>query len=144
MPFTRRRVVCAATLLAGSLASAAVHAATWEERSTPARVGWTSLAAVANVVPIVSAVFAPKCLPGYIVCKITFAGMSLIAAADQLLFAGNGDTAQTKAILYRGFGGDWFLTGRHVNGDATPQPLPDPPPPTSAGDGGGAWEPPPR
>jgi hypothetical protein len=143
MRFTRRRAVCVAAVLAGFLAPAVVHATKWEERSLPARAAWTSLAAVANVVPVVSAVFAPKCLPGYIVCKVTFAGMSLIALLDQLAMGGDGDPAQQRAILYRGFGGDWFLTGRHVSGELTPQPLPDPPPPPSA-DGGGAWEPPPR
>jgi hypothetical protein len=71
-----------------------------------------------------------------------FAGISLIAAADQLVLSGGGDWPQTRAILHRGFAGDWYLTGRHVSGDVTPEVLPEPPPPP-AGSGGGKWEPPP-
>jgi hypothetical protein len=63
------------------------------------------------------------------------------AAADPLARAGGGDTVQTRAILHRGFRGDWVLTPRHVAGDLEPQVLPDPPPPPS--DGGTGWQPPP-
>jgi hypothetical protein len=128
-------------LLVGSLAGKASAAGNYEEASTGRRALYTAVAAVANVMPVVSAFYAPRCLPGYIVCKLTFAGVSLIAAADQLLMSGGGDRAQTQAILHRGFQGDWVLTPRHVAGDAQPQVLPDPPPPPS--EGGGEWQPPP-
>ncbi len=73
---------------------------------------------------------------------VVFAGMSVIAAVDQLALSGGGDMNQTRAILYRGFRGDWFITPRHVAGESEVQPLPDPPPPP-AGSGEGKWEPPP-
>src|ERR1044071_864831 len=117
-----------------------VSAASYEERSGARRALDTGIAVVANVVPGVSALYAPRCLPGYVLCKAVFAGMSLIAAADQLVLSGGGDLEQTRGILHRGFAGDWYLTGRHVSGEATPEPLPEPPPPSS---GGGKWEPPP-
>jgi hypothetical protein len=50
--------------------------------------------------------------------------------------------AQTRGILHRGFAGDWYIDTRHVRGEATPEPLPEPPPPPSSS-GGGTWEPPP-
>jgi hypothetical protein len=100
----------------------------------------TGIAVVANVVPGVATLYAPRCLLGYVFCKTVFAAVSVIAAGDQLLMSGGGDMTQTRAILHRGFAGDWYLTARHVSGEATPQPLPDPPPPPS---GGGHWEPPP-
>ena len=138
------RIVGASTatvaVLAATVVATPVRAGTYEGRSPLARAGYTTVAMIANVVPVVSAIFAPKCLPGYVVCKLTFAGMSLIAAADQLAVSGGSDMPQTRAILHRGFAGDWFLTGRHVAGETQPQPLPDPPPPASAG----GWEPPPR
>ena len=134
-----RTLAVAASILA---ASVTVADAAYEDSPAAKRALYTGLAVVANVVPVVSALYAPRCLPGYIVCKITFAGISVIAAADQLFFSGGGDMVQTRAILHRGFAGDWYLTGRHVSGDVTPQPLPDPPPPP-AGSGEGQWEPPP-
>jgi hypothetical protein len=94
---------------------------------------------VANLVPVVSALYAPRCLPGYYLCKVGFAGAATIAAVGQLAISGGGDLAQTRALLYRGWSGDWFLTGEHVAGDKTPQPLPEAPPPTDEG----GWQPPP-
>ena|SRR2546426_5759759 len=117
-------------------------AAPYEQQSTATRALYTGIAVVANVVPGVSALYAPGCLPGYVLCKAVFAGMSVIGAADQLALSGGGDLDQTRAILHRGFAGDWYLTGRHVSGDMTPEPLPEPAPP-SGGGGGGRWEPPP-
>jgi hypothetical protein len=112
----------------------------YDEASTAGRAGYTALAVVANVMPGVSALYAPRCLQGYVVCKLVFAAVSLIAAADQLVLSGGGDMTQTRGILHRGFSGDWILTPRHVAGDAEAQPLPDPPPPPSEG---GEWKPPP-
>ena len=132
-----------AALLAACLAQVSVAGAVpYEQRSSAARAAYTSVAMVANVVPIVSAFFAPKCLPGYILCKASFAGISVLAAAAQFGWSGDSDHDQTRAILNRGFAGDWYLTGRHIAGDVKPEPLPEPPPP--AADSGGGWQPPPR
>lgn len=140
------RTLIGVVMLVASLANASVASAAYADASGPRRALYTTLAVVANLVPGVSALYAPSCLPGYIVCKLSFAGVSLLAAADQWLMSGAQDVEQTKAILHRGFAGDWYLTGRHVAGDVTPEPLPEPPPPTSTGGGEGgegAWTPPP-
>lgn len=113
-----------------------------EERSGAARAAYAGLAVVANVTPIVSALYAPSCLPGYILCKASFAAASLIAACGQVVISGGQDTAQMEAILYRGFAGDWYLTAEHTSGDVKPQVLPDPPPAEGAA-AGEAWQPPP-
>ena len=129
-----------AAVLSACLAGPCVAAGGPYEQASPARrVLYTGVAVVANVVPGVSALYAPRCLPGYILCKVTFAGLSLVAAVDQLALSGGMDRAQTRAILHRGFAGDWILTGRHIAGEAEAHPLPDPPPPPSEG----AWQPPP-
>jgi hypothetical protein len=70
-----------------------------------------------------------------------WAFVSVVAAEGHLVFSGGQDSAQRRAILYRGFAGDWYLTGRHTAGDLTADPLPDPPPPSDTE--GGAWQPPP-
>jgi hypothetical protein len=105
--------------------------------------GYTVVSVIANVTPIVSALYAPQCLPGYVLCKVSFATASVGAAAGQLLLSGWTDTAQTRAILYRGFGGDWILTSAHVSGKEQAQPLPTPPPPPEGDDADGEWVPPP-
>jgi hypothetical protein len=141
MRITRRTLgACAALVATLGFSVRSASAVSYDQRPAGMRALYTGIAVVANVVPGVSALYAPKCLPGYVVCKVVFAGISVIAAGDQLLMSGGGDLGQTKAILYRGFAGDWYLTGRHVSGDVTPEPLPEPPPPAS---GGGKWEPPP-
>ena len=127
-----------AALLALSLSTAALAAP--PDRSAARSALDTGIAVAANVVPGVSALYAPRCLPGYVFCKAIFAAVSVIAAADQLALSGGGDMAQTRGILHRGFAGDWYIGTRHVRGEATPEPLPDPPPPSSSG---GQWEPPP-
>ncbi len=116
-------------------------ATSWEERSAAGRSLYTAAAMVANVTPIVSAVVAKECLPGYILCKATFAFVSGIAALEQLVMSGGGDREQTRAILHRGFAGDWYLTGRHVAGDVHAEPWPQPAP--ARGGGHGGFEPPP-
>jgi len=57
-------------------------------------------------------------------------------------FSGGADLAQTRAILHRGFAGDWVLTPRHVAREATPEPLPELPHPAAGGEHHG-FEPPP-
>jgi hypothetical protein len=144
------RTLIGVAVLAASLAQVPVASASYDEASGGRRAWYTIQAIAGNIVPGLSALYAPTCLPGYIVCKISFAGVSLIAAGGQWLLSGAQDVEQTRGILHRGFAGDWYLTGRHIAGDLTPQPLPDPPPPSGGGGGGGAgeggegaWEPPP-
>jgi hypothetical protein len=115
-------------MLVGVTGLASQAQAAYEDRPAWQRAGYTVLAGIENIVPITSTLAAPRCLPGYIVCKISFAGISLVAAGEQLLLSGGSDLAQTRAILHRGFGGDWFLTGRHAAGDETPDVTPDPGP----------------
>ena len=138
---TRCARLLAAVLVAGWLCPLYAIATPYEQRSLLARSFYTSIAVVANVLPGLSAVYAPQCLPGYIVCKVAFAGISLVAAGDQFFLSGGEDVETPRALLHRGFGGDWVLTGRHTSGDSTPQPLPEAPPPPRSSD---AWEPPPR
>jgi|SRR5215510_2516843 len=131
----------AGAVLAGlTLWATTALAAAPGERSGARHALDTGIAVVANVVPGVATLYAPRCLLGYVFCKSVFAVVSVIAAADQLALSGGGDMAQTRGILHRGFAGDWYLTARHVSGEATPEPLPEPPPPPAEG---GHWEPPP-
>ena len=136
-----RRLATAAALVA-CLGGAGAARAAYDQQSPGMRALYTGVAVVANVTPLVATLYAPRCLPGYVVCKLTYAGLSLAAAADQLVLSGGGDLAQTRAILHRGFAGDWYLTGRHVAGEVEPEPLPEPPAPAS-GSGEGGWQPPP-
>lgn len=115
-------------VIVGVLGIASSARADFEDRSAGERAGYTALAVVENVVPGFSVMAAPRCLPGYILCKAWFAGFSVVAAAEHVILSGGADMAQTQAILHRGFGGDWILTGRHAAGDATPDVLPDPGP----------------
>lgn len=131
--------IASALLAAMLLPVGVVGAATYDEQPAAKRAMYTGIAVVANVVPVVSTFYAPRCLLGYVLCKGVFAAMSTIAAADQLVLSGGGDMPQTRGILHRGFTGDWWLTGRHVSGEVEPQVLPEPPPPPSTG----GWEPPP-
>jgi hypothetical protein len=115
-------------VIVGVLGIASSARADFEDRPAGQRAAYTALAVVENVVPGFSAMAAPRCLPGYILCKAWFAGFSLVAAAEHVILSGGNDMAQTQAILHRGFAGDWILTGRHAAGDATPDVLPDPGP----------------
>lgn len=132
----------AAALLLWTATGFGADRAPYADRPLSTRVAYTEAAVLANLTPL-SAVYAPRCLPGYILCKLGFAGASLLAAADQLAISGGGDRGQTRAILYRGFSGDWLITPRHIAGEATPEPLPDPPASESEGGGHGGFEPPP-
>lgn len=134
------RVAVGGALIAATLTGPAA-AVPYAQQSAARRALDVVGAVAANVTPL-STLYAPRCLPGYILCKAMFASFSLIAAADQLMFSGGTDLDQTDAILYRGFAGDWIITPRHIAGDAEPQPLPDPPPPKE-GTPAPAWTPPP-
>lgn len=136
-------MVAVLTLLLGGHA----HAVAYEDRSGVQRAGYTAVAVVYNVIPITAAVrwpstpvaIAPRCLPGYLLCKFSFAAVSVIAAGEQLVMSGGSDLAQTRAILHRGFAGDWLITGRHVAEDREADVFPDPGPARS-----GPGESPPR
>ena len=141
MPIVSPRFTSAVVLAAALVRVTNATAVPYDQQPPLAHALYSGAAAVANVLPFASAYYAPKCLPGYVVCKIAFAGASIVVATAQLLFSGGGDLAQTRGILYRGFSGDWFLTGRHIAGEAEPRPLPDPPPPSTTG---GEWVPPSR
>jgi hypothetical protein len=131
------------TVLAAHAAGAA-HVP-WEQRPTYQKVWFWSVAAVANVTPIVSAIYAPNCLPGYIVCKLAAATFNVFAGGEQLLMSGGSDMKQTTGIFSRGLNGDWYLTGRDIAGDHSPEPYPAPAP-SRGGPGpgrSGGFEPPP-
>jgi len=74
---------------------------------------WDSTAAVVvNVVPISSAFVQPRCITGYVLCKLSFAGLSVLAAGEQILLGGDVDGA--RATLGRGFHGDWVVRPSHI------------------------------
>jgi hypothetical protein len=127
------------TLLVARSAEARVP---YDDRPAYQRAAFTAGAVVLNVTPVLSGLVAPQCLPGYVLCKVGFALFNTAAAELHLLMSGFGDLAQTRAILYRGWAGDWYLSGRDVAGDHVPQPYPDPPPPERRGTHSG-FEPPP-
>lgn len=97
------------------------------ERSVAQRVGYATYAALANVVPVVSAFVEPRCLVGYVLCKASFAAFSLVAAGEHLFMAGDAGTDARKVILRRGFGGDWFVRTEHVTGERIIDVLPEAP-----------------
>lgn len=119
------------------------HAVPFEELSARRRAMYTAAAGAANVLPVASGVMEPKCLPGYILCKLTFAAMSVVVAGEQLVLSGGSDLPQTRAVLYRGFSGDWWLTPRDVAGETKAELLPDPPPPADEEKKNGDFVPPP-
>lgn len=141
---TIARQVPATMLLAFAVGHVAVaHAVPFEELSGRRRAMYTAGAAAANVLPVVSGVAEPKCLQGYILCKVTFAAISVVAAAESLVMSGGSDLAQPKAVLYRGFSGDWYLTPRDMAGDTRAELLPEPPPPAEGEKKSGDFVPPP-
>src|SRR4030095_408346 len=106
----RFRTVLATVVFAGYVAHAgSALAVSYEERSPAARAAYTGVAVIANVVPVVSALYAPRCLLGYVMCKAVWAFVSVVAAGDQLVFSGAQDRAQTRGILYRGFSAGGYL-----------------------------------
>jgi hypothetical protein len=119
------------------------YAVPFEELSGGRRARYTAEAAAVNALPVASAVMEPKCLQGYILCKLTFAAFSVIAAGESLVLSGGGDLAQPKAVLYRGFSGDWVVTPRDIAGETKPDLLPEPPPPAEGEKKDGGFVPPP-
>jgi hypothetical protein len=129
-------------MLVALLARPAGARVPYDDRPAYQRAALTAGALVLNVTPVVSGLVAPQCLPGYLLCKVGFALFNTAAAELHLLMSGFGDMAQTRAILYRGWAGDWYLTGRDVAGDHVPEPYPAPPPAEHRGTHTG-FEPPP-
>jgi len=141
----RRGVAAALLIVLAAWGPTVTHAASYEGSSAWRKAFYTAGAAVANVVPVAASVVEPKCLPGYIFCKLTFAAGSLLFAGENLVMSGGSDLDQSRGILYRGFAGDWVLTPRDIAGDTKPQVLPEPPPaPTQENKGSGGFVPPPR
>src|SRR5262245_25889061 len=133
-----------ATMIVGLVVGhwTAAQAVPFEELSRGKRAFYTARAVVANTVPVASAVTEPKCVQGYILCKLTFALFSTVVAGETLALGGGGDVNQPKAILYRGWSGDWVVTPRDIAGDTKPELLPEPPPP-AGGQPGEGFKPPP-
>ena len=131
-------------LLAACLARGDAAAEPLASRSAAARVFYAVAAAVANVVPGPAVLVAPKCIQGYVLCKFSFAALSVVAAGEQLLMSGGSDGQQTRAILYRGFAGDWYVTAGDMAGITKPDVFPESPPPTQSetGDAQGFIPPP--
>jgi hypothetical protein len=124
--------------LVGVLAVAIPAHAGWDDRSSGQKAGYTALATVENVVPVASALAAPKCLQGYVLCKLSFAAFSVVTAGEQLFMSGGSDMKQFEAVLHRGWAGDWYLTGAHAAGDDTADVLPDPGPAANVVPGSGS------
>jgi len=141
---TIRRGIAAMLLVAPALSLSAARAGSFEDSSTGKRALYTVGAAVANVVPLASSVVEPKCLPGYIFCKLTFAFGSLLFAGEDLAMSGGSELGQSRAILYRGFSGDWVVTPRDIAEGRRPDVLPAPPPPSGESKDSGGFVPPPR
>lgn len=132
-----RKLLCAVAT-AGMLATQASSASaiTWEERTPSERAFYTTAAMLANVMPIGSAFIAPRCIQGYVLCKFTFASISVIAAAESIIMSGGTDMSEPKALLERGFSGDWYLTGPDVSGDKTVEVFPEVATPPATDEGG--------
>ena len=120
------------------------RAGSFEDSSTAKRMLYTAGAVAANVVPVAGSLVEPKCLPGYFFCKLTFAAGSVLFAGETLVMSGGADIDQSRAILYRGFSGDWVVTPRDIAGDRNPDVLPAPPPAAGDHPGSGGFVPPPR
>jgi hypothetical protein len=142
---TIRRGIAATLLITVAVwAPVGARAASYEDSSTGKKVLYTAKAVAANALPVAGSLVEPKCLPGYFFCKLTFAFGSLLFAGENLAMSGGADIDQSRAILYRGFSGDWWVTPRDIAGDRQPQILPAPPPPSGGSGGSGGFVPPPR
>jgi hypothetical protein len=131
-------------LLAGVLAGATMAQATpYEELSSGKRALATGKAVAVNALPGASALVEPKCIQGYVLCKLTFALFSVVAAGESLAMSGGADRAQPRAILYRGFSGNWAVTPRDMAGETKPELLPEAPPPAEGEKKSGDFVPPP-
>lgn len=86
---------------------------------------WYGVAAAAlNVMPVVSVYASQRCLPGYVVCKLSFAGMGIVAAGTQLVIGG--DLNGAERTVRRAVGGDWLVLPHHVATGTKADPYPEP------------------
>jgi hypothetical protein len=107
-----------------ALALVATPAARSDTDGTGGPNAWHStVAVVTNVVPITSAFVHDRCITGYILCKLSFAGLSLLSATEQVVLGG--DTRGARATLGRGFGGDWVVKPSDVASGRKPDVYPD-------------------
>jgi hypothetical protein len=72
-------------LIFGIVSLAAMPPANADEGKTGPSAWDSTVAVVTNVVPITSAFVQDRCITGYIVCKLSFASLSLVAAAEQVV-----------------------------------------------------------
>jgi hypothetical protein len=119
MPKTIRLVALLTAMLAA--APVAVRA---DEVGVGRRIWYGVAAAALNVLPVVSIHASQRCLPGYVVCKLSFAGMGLIAAGTQLVVGG--DLKGAERTVRRAVGGDWLVLPRHLATGTNADPYPEP------------------
>jgi len=116
---TRIKLI-APLLIAVSLAPLTTRA----EAPTFGRRLWYGVSATAmNILPIVSVFASQRCLPGYIACKLSFAGMGLVASGTQLV--AGGDIKGARRTAERAFGGDWVVLPKHLANGTKPDPYPE-------------------
>src|SRR5262245_25939167 len=121
-----------------------VQAVPFEELSAGRRALYTARAVAANTLPGASSLVEPKCLAPYIMCKFVFAAFSVVAAGESMVMSGGRDIPQAKAVLDRGFSGDWYVTPRAVAGETKVDVLPQAAPPAEGEEKPGAgFKPPP-
>lgn len=116
----RTRLSPSIVVLIGALVSSAAAADTLTARKWQQALMYNGIPAPLIDTPGYT---APKCLLPYPICKVMWAGISLVASGEQLVTGG--DVAGAKSALVRGFGGDWVVRPRHVSGDwlwSTPLP----------------------
>jgi hypothetical protein len=121
---TQTTTIAAALTVAFAFSASPVHADAYDELGGGRRFLYGVGSVAANVIPGVSVWAASKCLPGYVVCKLTFAGLGTLAAGSQLFWGGDVDGA--GATAGRAFGGDWFVTPRQLATGAGADPYPEP------------------
>ena len=88
-----------ATMIVGLVVGhcTAAQAVPFEELSRGKRARYTAEAVAVNTVPGVSAAAEPRCIQGYILCKLTFALFSGVVAGETLVLGGGGDMGLTTS-----------------------------------------------
>ena len=109
--------------LAATLSASPVHADGYDDAGGGRRFLYGAGAFAANVIPGVSVWASDRCLPGYVVCKLQFAGLGTLGALAQLFWGGDVDGAQTT--LARAYGGDWVVTPRQLATGNGADPYPE-------------------
>lgn len=116
--------IAAALAITVALATGPAHADVYDDLDGGKRFLYGAGAVAANIIPGVSVWAASKCLPGYVVCKLTFAGLGTLAAGSQIFWGGDVSGAGTTAG--RAFGGDWIVTPRQLANGTGADPYPEP------------------